>query len=205
MSRKSPKPRRAGRGAVIMIASMLALSAVLRIVAGPGEAVAKAMNSDTDGKAVSSASQMEQEQEGSQKADRREASDLLVALKAREERVAEQEKRLQARSKALELADAEITKRLTALEEMENRLRETLALASVAAEDDLARLTAVYESMKPKDAAALFATMEPDFAAGFLGRMRPDAAAAVMAGLPPDIAYSISAILAGRNARTPKS
>ncbi|KIN65935.1 hypothetical protein Z945_982 [Sulfitobacter noctilucae] len=91
------------------------------------------------------------------------------------------------------------------LEEAEANLRRTLSLTDGAAEDDLARLTAVYENMKPKDAAALFATMEPDFAAGFLGRMRPDYAAAVMTGLPPDVAYSISVILAGRNANAPKS
>ena len=94
---------------------------------------------------------------------------------------------------------------MIALEQIESDLRKTLALADGAAENDLARLTSVYENMKPKDAAALFETMEPDFAAGFLGRMRPDAAASVMTGLSPGAAYSISVILAGRNANAPKS
>ena len=112
---------------------------------------------------------------------------------------------MEIRSKALSVIDEEITKRLTALEQAEVELRGTLALADNAAENDLARLTSVYENMKPKDAAALFGAMEPDFAAGFLGRMRPDAAAAVLAGLSPDAAYSISVILASRNANAPKS
>ncbi|MEP4475030.1 MAG: hypothetical protein ABJ024_08265, partial [Lentilitoribacter sp.] len=79
-----------------------------------------------------------------------------------------------------------------------------MALANTAAEDDLVRLTAVYENMKPKDASALFEQMEPGFAAGFLGRMRADAAAGILSGLSPQVAYSISVILAGRNADIPE-
>ena len=90
---------------------------------------------------------------------------------------------LRARMQALSVAEAEIERRMTAMEEAERRLRETLAVAKTAAEDDVAQLTQVYATMKPKQAAALFEEMEPDFAAGFLGRMRPDAAAAIMAGL----------------------
>ena len=71
-----------------------------------------------------------------------------------------------------------------------------------AAEDDLAGLTRVYETMKPKDAAALFERMDARFAAGFLARMRPEAGAGIMAGLSPEAAHAISVVLAGRNART---
>ena len=92
---------------------------------------------------------------------------------------------------------------MSALVEAEQKLAGTMALAESAAEDDLGKLTAVYESMKPKDAAALFSEMQPEFAAGFLGRMRPDAAAQVMTGLSPDVAYSISVVMAGRNASAP--
>jgi len=86
----------------------------------------------------------------------------------------------------------------------ETNLKEVLALADGAAEQDIARLTAVYEAMKPADAAKIFDAMAPDFAAGFLGRMQPAAAAAVLAGMAPDKAYSISVLIAGRNAMVPK-
>ena len=82
-------------------------------------------------------------------------------------------------------------------------LADTISVADSAAEEDLSQLTAVYENMKPADAAALFETMEPDFSAGFVGRMRPEVAAAIMALLAPETAYAISAILAGRNANAP--
>ena len=78
-----------------------------------------------------------------------------------------------------------------------------VTLADGAAEGDLDRLTAVYEAMKPSDAARLFAAMSSDFAAGFLGRMKPAAAAAILAGMPPDSAFAVSALIAGRNARAP--
>ena len=80
---------------------------------------------------------------------------------------------------------------------------DTGALADGAAEADIQRLTAVYQAMKPKDAAALFNTMSPEFAAGFLGRMQPQSAAAVLAALDPQAAFGISALIAGRNAKAP--
>jgi flagellar motility protein MotE (MotC chaperone) len=132
-------------------------------------------------------------------------SKLLIALQEREEKVKKREVQQDVRQKALDVVGEEVAKRIDALENAEIQLRGTLALADGAAEKDLARLTLVYENMKPKDASALFEAMEPDFAAGFLGRMRPEAAASVLAGLTPAAAYSISVILASRNANVPKS
>jgi flagellar motility protein MotE (MotC chaperone) len=128
---------------------------------------------------------------------------LAEALTARETDVALREAALTDRTAALALAESAIDKRLAELQEAEAALAATLAIADEAAERDLARLTTVYETMKPKDAAALFETMAPEFAAGFLGRMQPQAAAAIMSGLPPEAAYQISLQLAGRNTEAP--
>lgn len=128
---------------------------------------------------------------------------LMTALQEREARVAATEAALADRAQALNVAESEIREQILALAAAEASLAATLALADSAAEDDLSRLTAVYENMKPQDTAALFTTMDPAFAAGFLGRMRADAAAAVMTNLVPDVAYSISVLLAGRNAAVP--
>jgi len=130
-------------------------------------------------------------------------SDLLAAFQDREARLAARESALQDRAQALNVAEAEIREQLDALAEAEASLSALLALSESAAEDDLARLTAVYENMKPADAAAIFAAMDTVFGAGFLGRMRPDAAAAILGNLDPAIAYEISVILAGRNSAAP--
>lgn len=204
MAKKRKNKRFTGRGAIIAIVLMLISSAGLRLANGSGQAIAQAIKPDEKKEtmmAEGTPAKMMQDAGMS----RDDISGLLAALRVREERVKALETQIEIRSKALAVADAEIDKRLATLEETEANLRKTLALADGAAEDDLARLTTVYENMKPKEAAALFETMEPDFAAGFLGRMRPDAAASVMAGLTPEIAYSISVILAGRNAKAPKS
>ena len=109
---------------------------------------------------------------------------------------------LEDRMQALAIANEAAAARLAELAAAEDSLRRTLAIAETAAEDDLAGLTRVYETMKPKDAAALFERMDARFAAGFLARMRPEAGAGIMAGLSPEAAHAISVVLAGRNART---
>lgn len=186
MSRDS---RRRGRGALIILALFLASSAALRIGGLVGEAMANAPEPKTAEAAPAECPTP--------------PPALLQALNEREAQVVAQEAAAKDRLAALALADAALSKRLEELDAAEESLKSVLAIADEAAEKDLARLTAVYEAMKPKDAAALFQAMAPEFAAGFLGRMQPAAAAAVLSGMPPDKAYSISALIAGRNALAP--
>jgi flagellar motility protein MotE (MotC chaperone) len=129
---------------------------------------------------------------------------LAAALKARDQAVSARETILEERLAALDLAQAAIDKRMAELAAAEEGLKKTISLADGAAEQDLGTLTAVYEAMKPADAARLFAAMAPEFAAGFLSRMQPPAAAAILAGMTPEQAYSISVLIAGRNAMAPK-
>ncbi len=208
-----------GRGSVTLIAILLFSSAAIRLLTSGSEAFAQdgqlptaqmpaAMEAGAPNKP--NANSLDQETGQTQRLSnvtrsRNEISGLIAALTEREAQVAEREKKLEMRLRALSIADHEIEKRLLSLSETENKLRATLSLADEASEKDLLKLTSVYENMKPKDAAALFEQMEPNFAAGFLGRMRPEAAASVMAGLSPQVAYSISVILAGRNANAPKT
>jgi len=209
MRLKITKFRNRGRGAVLTIAGILITSALLRMSGGATEAFAQVTNQPLEPDAQKEDEAIASVNTPSTQAEllgtRSEISKFLDALIEREKRVKTLETQIALRKKALQIADQEINKRIENLEKAERNLRKTLALADGAAENDLAKLTTVYENMKPKDASALFSAMEPDFAAGFLGRMRPDAAAAIMAGLPPDIAYSISVILAGRNANVPKT
>ncbi|MDJ0627405.1 MAG: hypothetical protein QNJ44_04015 [Rhodobacter sp.] len=188
--------RRAGRGALWLIAGLLLASGVLRFASDTGPALAREVQAMQAG-----VGQPEPEDAGCE--DPPDIATVLDALAAQRERLDTREAALADRLAALSLAEQEIARNLQALEAAETELEATLALADQAAEGDLTRLTAVYENMKPKEAAALFEEMAPEFAAGFLGRMRPDAAAAVMAGMSPQTAYTISVFLAGRNAEVP--
>jgi flagellar motility protein MotE (MotC chaperone) len=128
---------------------------------------------------------------------------VLAALAEREAALDSRAQALDERERTLAMAEERLDEKLAALKDTERRLRETIALADGAATADLDRLTRMYETMKPKEAAALFETMDPTFAAGFLGQMRPAAAATILAGLAPETAYTISLVLAGRNMRVP--
>lgn len=179
------------RGALFAISTMLVLSALIRAGEGIAPALARevgALRAGAEPRPVTA---------------EKDVDTLIAALQTRSSKLDTMERALVDRKRNLDLAEEQIALRLQELKAVEAQLRDTLALAEVAAESDLAKLTAVYENMKPKEASQLFETMDPEFAAGFLGRMRPDAAAQIMAGLSPDSAYRISVVLAGRNANAP--
>lgn len=194
--RKRPRrPRRRMRGALVMIATLLMASAFVRLGDGVGQAMARVSADVISG---TTAPDTVQSCETPQ--------DLQVLHNALQDRAARLDRRdaaLQDRLQALHVTDREVTRKLDALKEAEAELRETLSVAESAAEDDISRLTKVYERMKPKQAAALFEQMDPSFATGFLARMRPEAAASIMAGLSPQAAHTFSVVLAGRNADVP--
>lgn len=189
------RPKRAGKGVLFILSGLLLASGAIRL--GTEAIVAQAAGTESAPPATEASDAPQVcELEGA-------PSELAAALLDRERRVSELERRLEDRFKALAIAEEELTARLAELREAEATLEEAIAGAETASDSDLARLTAVYENMKPADAAALFEEMTPNFAAGFVANMRPDAAAAILAGLEPTTAYAISVVLAGRNANAP--
>jgi flagellar motility protein MotE (MotC chaperone) len=197
---KAPRPARrlpVRRGGLFFLALFMGLSGLLRIGDGVGLAVAQTSGAQT---AIEPAAvePVACEPDGGAKA-------LLATLRDREQRLIVQEQKSAEKAQTLALARTEIDTKLAELEAAEKKLAQTIALADQASQKDVSKLVAMYETMKPKDAARLFAEMAPDFAAGFLAQMRPDAAAAVLSGLDPNKAYTISVVLAGRNALAPKS
>jgi flagellar motility protein MotE (MotC chaperone) len=124
---------------------------------------------------------------------------LLTSFRNRESTLQKEEEELSVRLEKLKQVETMIAVKFEELRKAEQRLRNLLSIADNAAEDDVAQLTTVYETMKPKAAAFVFEQMPPDFAAGFLARMTPNSAALVMAELSPQIAYAISVVFAGRH------
>ncbi len=174
---------------------LFAVSAAIRIGVGAAPAIAKE---------VAALQNQENSRSGPQACQNpAEIEQILSVLSQRTVSLDAQEQELADLAQSLSIARDQVEFNMNELVKAEDRLAATMTRSETAAEDDLSRLTSVYENMKPKDATTLFETMSPDFAAGFIGRMRPDAAAQIMAGLSPGFAYSISAILAGRNAGAP--
>lgn len=198
--KRTPRP---GRGTLVIISSLLIGSAFIRLGGDAGRAIAEQIAAQDAGHEMTDGDHSPGATAKSDCTPPADIAAMLAAFKAREDALQAREAKMKSRMKALELVDQKISERMAELKSAESELRGTLALADSAAENDIARLTSVYQSMKPKDAAALFEQMDPTFSAGFLGRMEPGAAAQIMAGLTPATAYTISAILAGRNANVP--
>ncbi len=192
-SGKMPQRKwKSGRGALMIIAFLFGASAIIRIGAGTGEALAKGV--------AAIRPEPTEEHGGGLCETPKEINALLSDLAAQKEYLNTRERELGELEQTLAVSEAQVRKNLLALIAAEEKLAATIATSETAAESDLARLTSVYENMKPKQASILFEEMTPEFAAGFVGRMRADAAAEIMAGLSPQAAYTISVILAGRNA-----
>jgi len=204
---KTRMPRRSSRSVLMLLAFLLATSGLIRIGSGTGLAVAREVQPLIE-KSAAKVGPKHGLDDG--------VSELLAALQKRSNVLDSSEQEFDARVKKfeelsarktaeLEKSKAEISQNLLELRQAEQDLAATIAMAESASEGDIARLTEVYENMKPKKAALLFEEMAPEFAAGFLARMQPAAAAAIMAGLTSQKAYGISVILAGRNATVPKT
>lgn len=132
-----------------------------------------------------------------------EVAPLLASIHERQAQLTQRESEIAARQLILDEVEERIATQMVTLRSAEEKLAGTLAIADSAAENDLARLTEIYEKMKPRNAAELFETMETTFSAGFLSRMRPESAAGILSEMPAELAYSVSVVMAGRNARAP--
>lgn len=199
--RRNRTPQRPGRRVLFLIGILFFASGLLRLADGTGLAVAREIEA-LGGHGVANA--QTHAGDGTQEQVRTaEFSAELRALRERSAALDEREVLIERRLAALRQAEEKIATEMAALVAAEESLAATLSLADGAAEADIARLTAVYERMKPKEAAEVFDAMDPTFAAGFLARMRHDTAADILAGLPPAKAYTVSVILAGRNVGVP--
>lgn len=179
------KPGRRGAGAMILLSCCFAASGLLRLgtiaeeqnwtLAAQAQATPQVAMANTD--------------------------QLLLQIQQEKEELAARASALDARAKAIAEAEDRLRTQLAVLNEARAELETLVTLVDTSAEEDLDRLTLIYQNMKPNQAVALFSEMRVDFAAGFLARMDPISAGAILAGLPPDVGYAVSVALAGRNAQ----
>lgn len=67
--------------------------------------------------------------------------------------------------------------------------------------EDVARLVAVYDQMKPEQAAVVISNLPPDFAAEILMRVQPENSARIMASVDPNQAAVLTSYMGSRRAR----
>ena len=117
------------------------------------------------------------------------------------ERLDKREQDIAVREKSLAAIETKLTAQLASVEEANSNLEKKIGSLKTVANDDLKHLVGMYQTMKPKQAAAIFNSMDPAFAAGFLREMSSDNAGLIMANMDARKSYTISVIIAGRNAK----
>lgn len=106
-------------------------------------------------------------------------------------------------AKKAELAEAEQTlrQRLTELKSHKGGIQSRRNLSTEAVRNDIDRLVAVYDQMKPDEAAAVLTNLPADFAAEILMRVRPEAGARIIASVEPRQAALLTAQMGARSVR----
>lgn len=103
----------------------------------------------------------------------------------------------------LAVAQAQLTQKLIELRKVRQDIKDHDNGVSRAQNDDISRIIAVYDQMKPEQAAMVLSNLPPDFAAQIIARVQPETGARIMASVEPGQAAILTsymgAIRAARN------
>ncbi len=107
--------------------------------------------------------------------------------------------------KRAEIAEAEarLTRRLQELRAAATATSPAARQSAQAAavEEDIRRMVAIYDVMKPAEAAAVMAHLPPAYAAEILMRVGPENGARIVGALDPETAAVVTAHMGARSAR----
>jgi flagellar motility protein MotE (MotC chaperone) len=109
--------------------------------------------------------------------------------------LAERAEALDRKEARLEQLRQELKAALTALQQERAKLAEARRVEDTAADVQLQRLVALYETMKPKAAAAIFQEMNVDVAARLLAKIQQEQASFILSSMEPRRAYALTVAL----------
>ena len=127
--------------------------------------------------------------------------DVLAVLQTDKANIAERMAAVEVREKALATLEAKLSEQMELIDAANDKMEAQLGEMKSVANEDITHLVKMYQTMKPKQAAAIFESMDAAFAAGFLREMNGERAGLIMANMDSRKSYSISAIMASKNAR----
>lgn len=131
-----------------------------------------------------------------------EAVALAGELRDRALRIERYMSALDARKADLDRAEVTLRERLAELRAQKGGTRDRRQQAGQAVRDDIDRLIAVYDQMKPAEAAAILSNLPADFAAEILMRVQPETGARIIAAVEPQQAALLTAQMGARSARS---
>ena len=121
---------------------------------------------------------------------------LLADLRKRRQELDARETAIAERATLLAAVEKRVNARLDELKKIQEQLEQQRREAQEQGAAKLAGLVKMFETMKPKEAAAIMAEQETPLVAQLLGQMKDAKAAAILAALPPEKARGITARLA---------
>lgn len=131
-----------------------------------------------------------------------EAVALADELKLRGLRIERYLQEIDRRKGDLAEAEATVRAKLVELKALKGGMSSRRVQDTTAVQNDIDRLVAVYDQMKPAEAAAVLTNLPPDFAAEILMRVQPDAGARIIAAVEPGQAAILTTHMGARNLRT---
>ncbi|WP_410216413.1 MotE family protein [Paracoccus sp. (in: a-proteobacteria)] len=132
-----------------------------------------------------------------------EAVALAEELRDRALRIERYMAAIDSRKADLVAAEETLRARLDELKAQKNGMRTRQQGDTEALRSDIDRLIAVYDQMKPAEAAAILTNLPADFAAEILMRVQPETGARIIAAVEPRQAALLTAQMGARSVRNP--
>jgi flagellar motility protein MotE (MotC chaperone) len=124
--------------------------------------------------------------------------EVLQQLAKRREALDARERTISDREALIAAADAKLAARIGQLGDLKKQIEDLLVKADKTGDEDIARLTKVYENMKPKDAAPVMARLSDDVRLPIAAAMKDKSLAAILSAMPEEKAQEITEKLALR-------
>lgn len=128
------------------------------------------------------------------------ADDILTRLGERRDTLDEREKELEMRLALIEAAEKRLEERTAALKVLEARVNALVEEKKSDEKEQFAGIVAMYETMKPKEAAAIFDTLDTQMLVRVARAMNPRKVAPILARMEPMKAKALTSGLAREEA-----
>jgi len=123
---------------------------------------------------------------------------VLESLAKRRKAIDKRERELKLQQNLLKAAEKKIESRIAELKKIEQRITEQFTKEEKRKADSLKDLVALYENMKPQDAARIFNRLEMDVLVGLAEQIKPRKMASVLAKMTAENAERLTLELAAR-------
>lgn len=123
---------------------------------------------------------------------------ILQSLGTRRAELDQRETQLNARAQLIDAADSKLDARITQLQSLKGQIQGLIDQANKTSTEDTVRMVKVYESMKPKDAAAVLTAMSDPVRLPIVAGMKDRSLAAILGAMSPDAARDLTEKLSNR-------